>query len=682
MTLPGLRQVEQDEEGREHRRIAYQPALDGMRGVGVVAMLLWHADVGWIGDGPLFSIEMFFVLSGYLITSLFIVERERTGRIDLRRFWVRRARRLLPALYGLVALVAVWAALPSPWGPNAFETTGLRGDGLSALAYVSNLWFIVGDRAYFGAFGAPSPFLHTWSLSLEEQFYAVLAVVCVLGLRRWAADNGRWVVVAVVGAVLSAVWMAFLARMGALTAEGLWPFGVDPAGLPDWLRTFLNMGGTGDQSRPYFGTFSRMQSVLVGMATAFIARRVDWSAVSQRTIEVLAAVGCGGLAILFLGTPRDLDAIFYGGFLLCDVLTAMAILGLTAPHRPVLWHSLSAKPFVAAGILSYSIYVWHFPLFLILTEERTGIGGWPLDVVRIGVSVAVAYASYRWLEYPIRARGLVTTRRRVAAGVAMVAVVVGFVVVSGSVAPATGGADVAVAKPPNRDIIVVAGDSMAWTLGLDVNLLEGPDGRGPALLPAAKPGCTITPGARLNGDVRRQGDAETCMAWPEEWAQRVRDLDPDVTVVLAWGQEVQDHVLPTPGGGERIVVAPSPEWEAIERAALEQMVDVLSAEGGRVVLLTLPCLDADAADSEHTNTMAIDSARVDAMNALLADVAAAHPDSTSLIDLHGYLCPDGETFRTEIDGVTISVDGVHFSEAGAAKVWEWLLPQVQPYLGD
>ncbi|MCB1261306.1 MAG: acyltransferase, partial [Acidimicrobiales bacterium] len=404
MTLPGLRQVEQDEEGREHRRIAYQPALDGMRGVGVVAMLLWHADVGWIGDGPLFSIEMFFVLSGYLITSLFIVERERTGRIDLRRFWVRRARRLLPALYGLVALVAVWAALPSPWGPNAFETTGLRGDGLSALAYVSNLWFIVGDRAYFGAFGAPSPFLHTWSLSLEEQFYAVLAVVCVLGLRRWAADNGRWVVVAVVGAVLSAVWMAFLARMGALTAEGLWPFGVDPAGLPDWLRTFLNMGGTGDQSRPYFGTFSRMQSVLVGMATAFIARRVDWSAVSQRTIEVLAAVGCGGLAILFLGTPRDLDAIFYGGFLLCDVLTAMAILGLTAPHRPVLWHSLSAKPFVAAGILSYSIYVWHFPLFLILTEERTGIGGWPLDVVRIGVSVAVAYASYRWLEYPIRAR--------------------------------------------------------------------------------------------------------------------------------------------------------------------------------------------------------------------------------------------------------------------------------------
>lgn len=684
MTLPGLRDVEQAEEAREGRRLAYEPGLDGMRGIGVILMMLWHAEVSWIGDGPLFTIEMFFVLSGFLITSLFIIEHDNTSRIDLRRFWVRRARRLVPALVGLVALVTVWASLPSPWGPNAFETTGLRGDGVASMLYVSNWWYTYANQSYFNAFGSPSPFLHTWSLSLEEQFYVVVAVIAFFGLRRWSSAQRGWITFAVIGALLSAAWMATLARMGALTADGLWPFGLDPATLPDWLRTFLNMDGNGDLSRPYFGTDARIQSVFVGMAAAFLCQRIDWSKVKHRTVELLAFVGCGGLLVMFLATPRDLDAIFYGGFLLCDVLTAMAIISLMSPRRPTLWHTLSSRPLVFAGVLSYSLYVWHFPIFLILTEERIGVSGWQLDVVRIGVSTVVAYCSYRFVEYPIRTRGLRTPARRGAAFGAMAVVVVAFLVVSTRIAPGASDAPSAAAASgaggAQRPVILAAGDSMAWTLALDANVVADASGSGPAVLPSATPGCTVTPGGRANGDDRRKGNSPECLDWPEDWQTNVDNLDPRVSIVLSWGLEVQDHVLENPDGSERIVTVPSPEWTAIESAAVQQMIDVLSSGGGHVALLTLPCLDAEAADSEHTNELAIDSARVDAMNDLLREAAARNPDTTSVIDLNGYLCPDGEHFLTEIDGVTMSVDGVHFSEEGAAKVWEWLLPQLEGHL--
>ncbi len=669
------------------RRLRYEPAFDGLRGIGVVLMLLYHLEVWWLGEGPVFTIEMFFVLSGFLITTILLLEHEAERRIDLRRFWTRRARRLLPALLGMLGLVAVWLALPAPWGPTAVEADGMRGDGLSSMLYVSNWWYVAGSTGYFRTFGSPPPLLHTWSLSVEEQFYLVLAVGAAFGFRRWDPRRRGWLVAATVGALASAGWMALLARMGDLRAEGLDPFGIDVAGLPGWLRTFLNLADRSDGSRMYLGTDTRFQAVLVGVATALLGRRLAadagraWMARHPRTLPVLGGVGLVGLLGLFLGPSGQIGFLYYGGFLLCDVLTALVILG-TQGQGPVALRTLLGSPaLVAVGARSYSLYVWHFPLFQMLSEERTGVGGWPLDLLRLAVVVPVACASYRWLEQPIRTGALArhpAWRRGALAGGGLA--VTGFLVVSSIIAPPDAGGSVPVAAGDHRPVVLVAGDSMAWTLGLDPELADDPAGRRARIRLSAPPGCVLTEGDRVNGTLRTRGGEPTCLDWPTRWKGIIDASHPPVSVLLAWGLEVQDHLVPDGQGGEQRITVPSPAWREAEARAVQQMIDVLSSGGGHVLLLTLPCLDATAADATHRNTMAVDIGRVRAMNDLLREVAARNPASTTVVDLFAHLCPDGEHHVRTIDGVKLTADGVHFLDAGAAKVWEWLRLQVAPYL--
>jgi len=183
-------------------RIGYQPALDGLRGVavaGVIAFHLGHLSGGFLG------VDLFFTLSGYLITRLLLVERAAKGGVDLKRFWTRRARRLLPALYALLVATAVYAA----WFARPDELEGIRGGGLSALVYVANWWAIVTGDGYWDLFTTPSPLEHLWSLSIEEQFYVVwpVAVVLLLGA---ALKVRRLLVVSVVAAVASTALMALM----------------------------------------------------------------------------------------------------------------------------------------------------------------------------------------------------------------------------------------------------------------------------------------------------------------------------------------------------------------------------------------------------------------------------------------------------------------------------------------
>src|ERR687893_4241 len=216
-------------------RLPYMPGLDGLRALAVIAVLLYHAGLSWIPGGFL-GVEVFFVISGYLITAMLLAEWRVRGRVDLKAFWLRRARRLLPALY---LLLLVTLAYPVVFLPG--EVAGLRNDALAAFGYVTNWYLVFGQESYFEAVGRPSLLKHLWSLAVEEQFYLlwppVLAVGLSVGAKRWR--QRRVLIVALAGAVTSALLMVILYRPEA------------------------------DPSRIYFGTDTRATGLLLGAALAF-----------------------------------------------------------------------------------------------------------------------------------------------------------------------------------------------------------------------------------------------------------------------------------------------------------------------------------------------------------------------------------------------------------------------------
>src|ERR687886_1892219 len=213
-------------------RVPYLPGLDGLRAIAVAAVLLYHADLAWIPGGFL-GVEVFFVISGYLITALLLAEWRKRERLDLRSFWLRRARRLLPALLLLLLATLTTFVLFLPG-----EVAKVRGDALSALGYVTNWYFILRQQSYFEVIGRPSPLLHLWSLAIEEQFYLVWPPLLLLLLRRWEKRGA--LVVALAGSLASAVLMALLFRPGA------------------------------DPSRVYYGTDTRAAGLLFGAALACV----------------------------------------------------------------------------------------------------------------------------------------------------------------------------------------------------------------------------------------------------------------------------------------------------------------------------------------------------------------------------------------------------------------------------
>jgi peptidoglycan/LPS O-acetylase OafA/YrhL len=378
--------------------LGYLPALDGIRGLSVLAVVAFH--LGRFPGGYL-GVDAFFVLSGFLITSLLLVEHERGSGIDLVHFYERRVRRLLPALLVLLLGVVVWArvwALPG-------ELDGLRGEAMAALFYIANWWAIAHTDGYWDLDAAPSPFEHMWSLAIEEQFYFLWPVLFVV-LARLGGRSTRIVGVASLG----------LAAASALAMVALYD-GVDPNNV-------------------YLGTHTRAQAILLGAALAwFLARR-------GRDREVAAPVRAAGwamaavLALMWWRVPGDADWMYQGGFTLHAVLVA-GVIAVVVPHRGGLARVLSWRPLRAVGAVSYGLYLYHWPAIVWLTPERTGMDGWSLDAVRVGAAVAATMVSYWLIERPLRFSRRITPRQ-VAVGVPVSMAVVAAVLVVGLAPPRIG----------------------------------------------------------------------------------------------------------------------------------------------------------------------------------------------------------------------------------------------------
>ena len=382
----------------------YIPALDGLRTLAVVAVVLYHLNLTW-AQGGLLGVTIFFVLSGYLITRLLLNEIAKTGRIDLKSFWIRRIRRLFPAV---VTVVVVTCALCTVF--NHVMLTKMRPDILPSLLFFNNWWQIMQDVSYFNALGDPSPLTHFWSLAIEEQFYLIwppllLAMVSV----HMSKPNTRRVVLGL--AAVSAVAMMVL---------------YNPAT---------------DPSRVYYGTDTRVFSLLLGAWMAFIPDRdlaparlvrhlgLDrlagaakhgksksdtaeaattkpselarfWS--SPASIDLMGVVGLVGLAAMVALTNGYTAFQYRGGTLLCSILTLMVIAACVQPQGMVA-RALAAEPLVWIGKRSYSIYLWHYPLLLLMNPvANINDTPWWQYILQVLLVVAVAECSYRFIETPFR----------------------------------------------------------------------------------------------------------------------------------------------------------------------------------------------------------------------------------------------------------------------------------------
>ncbi|HLM18111.1 MAG TPA: acyltransferase family protein, partial [Acidimicrobiia bacterium] len=542
----------------------YQPALDGIRAFAVAAVLFYHAGQSWAVGGFL-GVDTFFVLSGFLITTLLITEWTNRSTIDLLAFWVRRARRLLPALLlvmvGIVVYAAVFAA------PGELQRT--RADSFASLGYVANWRFIFSGQSYFDQFSQPSPLRHMWSLAIEEQFYLVWPLV-VAGLLWWRRSLRVLLAACVVMIAASAVLMAALYQPGS------------------------------DPSRVYYGTDTRAQSLLIGAVVGILLFMHGplRSFGARLAIRVAAVVGAGYTLWLFWRMSERTDALYQGGFLFAALAVSAVIVSVVQPDRGVLGRFLSLAPLRWVGRISYGLYLWHWPVYLTLTQTRTGLDGFWLLAVRIAVSVAFATLSFYALERPIRAGTFRIPKTPVVAFVAVIALVIAlFVTTAGggnSVAarteralrqpadapPSTVPIDGGPAAAPTPKIMLV-GDSVAGSVGLGFPML-GPQS-GLTVWNRGALGCGLFyDGSIFEGGRLMPVDNVTCN-WREKWPGELQLFNPDVVVLLVGAWDILDREV-----DGHVVKFGSVEYDSSFLHQLDDATTLLSSTGAKVVVLTTP----------------------------------------------------------------------------------------------
>jgi len=610
--------------------LRHVPGLDGLRGLALGGVLLFHANSAL--PGGYLGVDLFFVLSGYLITSLLLAEEQRTGRIDLGAFWVRRARRLLPAVLSLMPAIALYAR----YFAKPDELAEIRGDALATLGYFSNWRSILADRSYWQLFASPSPLEHTWSLAIEEQFYVVwplLFVLVVLVVRAFAREPRPRDPALVRHAVL-ALALGLAAASIALT---------------------LYLYSPARTSRVYLGTDTRAAGILLGAALAALLSP------NTRTIEkarlpfgVLGAISACGLGYLWWTLDGQDPALYRGALWLSELAVVVLIACAVLAPSTFVGRALAWRPLRWLGTISYGVYLWHWPINVFCTTERLHLHGLGLHVVRFALAFLIASLSYRYLERPILTRTLSFGRPVfvVPAAVALSALLV----VRGTVArPALVGAlpsaPAPVARAPREGTpvsppfqLLMLGDSTANSLGWALRGVQKP---GVLVELRGRDGCTML--------------ADACGG--ETWSAAALDVRPAATLVVVGGAFM--HGITAKGQWQKSC---RPEWDArFETTLARRLTDLTSSTDG-VWAVTVPY----ALGPWESATI---RGEVDCINKSIRKVAASVPNA-HVLELADYLCPRGDCALESTDGV-IRPDGVHFSLEGARDLARWVLEQTK-----
>jgi peptidoglycan/LPS O-acetylase OafA/YrhL len=644
-------------------------ALDGLRAIAVGLVLAGHGGIPGVGGGFI-GVDVFFVLSGFLITSLLLDELGRTGRIELTGFWIRRARRLLPALVLMVLTVAAARELlPSQ------ALTGLRNDAIAAFLWVANWLFVAQKTDYFTQGAPPSPLQHTWSLGVEEQYYFVWPIVLIAVTLLLAARARRYFGRATVGGARFATFV--VATVGALASAAL----------------AIVLASNTTRDRIYFGTDTRAQALLTGAAAAALLVR-DWPSLNRgwcligtrwgrRVARFLPLLGVAGLAAATHYATGSAGEFRHGLLIGVAIASVVVIAPVAMEQRGAIARVLALPPLVWLGTVSYGVYLWHWPIFLALNGERTGWSGLPLFAARCAATVAVAATSWWLIERPIRRwrPSRVPLLPLAAATVASAAAVTLLVVPVGTgpglreaglppgvsavsaVSPSPpGGSHPGPVGPrdPHRPFTVsVFGDSIGWTW-----MRYLPSTPGFAFLDHTVIGCSLVRGTPYRYIGQTLDQRPECDGWPLRWSAQIGQDQPDVALLIIGRWETVDRV----SEGQWTHIG-DPTFDAYLNGELQRALNILGASGVRVMVATVPySRGGEKPDGRLYPEDQPD--RVNLWNTMLRKTVAQH-GGVQILDLNKKLCPDG-VYTAKVDGIKVRSDGVHLTPEGVKWLTPWL----------
>jgi len=658
--------------------MGYQPGLDGLRAISVIAVICYHAGFGWM-HGGFFGVEVFFVVSGFLITSLLIEERERSGRVALRQFWYRRARRLLPALGAVLVTVSTWAAV---FGTDE-QLSQMRRDLPWSIFYVANWGQILGDVPYFAA-GDPPLLRHLWSLAVEEQWYLIWPFAFVLLTRRRMTPTqcAGW---------LAGIAVAIMAFTFWLHTGGSALLGGPPGVFEGSDRTNFM----------YLSTITRSTGLLLGAAAAFVWRPWRTPVAAQHVPGRQLDVACGlaiGILVCIFGVAAITDGYVYQWLLpLVSLLSLAAVLTVVHPAAHGARAVFSSMPLVEIGRRSYGLYLWHWPIFVFVGATDGSVGRF---VLGLAVTAVAAELCYQFVETPIRegALGFWWSRQepnrwmRLALGGALVAGLLAFYSNVQQFDVAEGGADAefvlssdetATEVAPTEDTgvaqvaepvvpatapvlprhVAIVGDSQAHALAINL-----PDGIGDTFVisDGSLDGCGVHDSGRVLS--ARDGFSNSfsiCEGWQQEWGAAAAQADVALVVIGAW--DVFDIEI----DGTTYVFG-TPEFDQLFTTDLRSGIDAMVAAGAKVALLEVPCmrpLDVDGAGVPALPERG-DDVRVAHLNDLLRSIAGADPANVTFVAGPAAWCND-KAIATDLGH---RWDGVHVYKPGAKLIYETIAP--------
>ncbi|MGA0035556.1 MAG: acyltransferase family protein [Ilumatobacteraceae bacterium] len=642
--------------------LSYDPSLDGVRALAVTSVALYHAGVGFAGGGFL-GVDIFFVLSGYLISTLLVREFAVSGSVSLGSFWCRRVTRLLPALLVMVAVVLTVAVVAG--NGSISETT--RSDAIGTLLYSQNWAEILRGESYFELFELPSPFIHTWSLAIEEQWYLLWPVVVAIAVQR---DRLLlWMTLAAAG--FSALWMSYLA-----TPE--------------------------DPSRAYYGTDARAQALLIGSAAALAMSRKRFftSARGVKVMSVASMVGLLGCLGLVVTVDDEQLWMYRGGFTLAALMSVMLIVGIRQSPTSIAARLLAARPLAHLGRMSYGLYLWHWPVFIATDALWPTGNGVQLVITKLAACYVVAAMSFICVERPMRRRCSAHPAAAVAlviAGLVLVAVVL-LVVNAGSsreedgriaavptmTSPVVDDADersdnsqVARTADPTAEPAVgvsttsttVASSTTIPTKNLSLLIL----GDSIWLELAAwnrdhllMSGWSITADTRVGCGTLSDDSRDWCDGRLDSWVESVQNDDPSVVLIGLSHWDAYDVEI----NGEKIAYG-TKRYEKVLRESWSENVSIAQAKGASVVIAGVPCFHVDDDPTGFDLDTRVSAERTASLNQAGREFVESLGGEVMWLEMRDLTCPNG-IYESTIAGVELHRDGIHYSDEAKPLVLDWL----------
>ncbi|HKY65957.1 MAG TPA: acyltransferase, partial [Acidimicrobiales bacterium] len=633
--------------------LPYVAAFDGLRAVALLAILAFHQGFE-VARGGFLGISSFFTLSGFLVATIALAEWARNGSLALGRFWQHRARRLVPAFAVTVALVVVLQVIL-----RVGSVPGYRGDVLAALGQVLNWRYAFGDSGFARVLTDPSPVQHLWSISLLAQVTLLLPIVFV-GLMRLTGT--RWRRAGAAFAVLAAASFA---------------------------AAWFTAGRSGNDGMAYFSTHTRVGELLVGVVLAYVVlspgvRRAVASPAGGAAMRYGTPVALLVLAGLWMSTGLYSTNLFGGITAINALLTAWVIFAVTIPGPATT--VLGSRPLRLLGGISFAAYLLHWPLFLLLDEDRIGFDGVPLFLVRLAATLVAGAALTYAIERPIR------TRLRAAPGAlavgcvaALAAIAVAVVVlpeqpprgVTLAIGSGDGPGQLDVVSPSGGEAasIALVGGSLAesMTPGLEAWNAEHPDQQVRVATHVAAD-CPLSGAGEVRSAGRTVGDDTSCLGFEPRLPRLLDAADPDVVVVVPDAAELGAREI-----DNEWVHLGDPVYDQWVRQHLDDVADTLAEAGVPVVWATSPHVRlAPGGDLEGdwTDVPDNDPGRVDRLNEIVRAAAAAR-DDMSVIDLGAWAqrLPRGEFAPDQ------RAEGRDLTEDGAARAAAWMLPELFDVLG-